>query len=155
MKEDIVIRDYVAEDLAFFYKSCLHHYKHSSLYTRYINDEVFYDSHHYLITQCLRRPTAVLRFASLAEDPNIVFGFIWADLEPETVHYIYVKKAFRRLGIARLLIDDVFDDDQEIYFTHMTRDAGFIIEKIKGFIYNPYLLHQSIYNFSKQPTGKQ
>ena len=149
---DLIVRDMTPDDTAFFFKSVLQHYKHSSPHTRGIPDHVFYDCHHYLISRLQRRPSNVVKFAALREDPTLVFGFIWADHSPETVHYIYVKKAFRRLGIARFLLEATFEGGDDLYFTHFTKDAGFILERFNGFIFNPYLLHDSIWTLQNAVT---
>jgi len=136
--KEIAIRDAGPDDEAFFFNALLQHYKHSSPHSKLIPDRYYYTEHKKLIDRQFQKPGAVLKVASLAEDPTIVFGFIWANKEELTIHYCYVKKAFRRLGIAKLLFNTLFKKDDEIFYTHLTYDGGFITHSKGNFNFNPY-----------------
>lgn len=141
MKNDLLIREMTTGDRNFIYKSIISHYRHSSPHPAQIPDGIYFDYHHYLISKVMRYAGNVVRVAALKDDPDIVFGFIWANFEPETVHYLYVKKAFRRMGIGRLLYESVFSrDTPDIYYTHHTKEAAFLAHKYEQLIFNPYLL---------------
>lgn len=145
LPDEVLIRDAIEEDMPFFFNSILHHYKHSSPHTRLINDQIYYRAHQKLISKTLERKNNVLKFAALKDDPKVVFGFLWANLYPETLHYVYIKKAFRNLGLAKHLYFSTFKPDQEVFFSHLSYDGGKIICKYHQFMFNPYLLHGDIW----------
>ena len=149
MNDDLLIRDMQISDRNFIFKSVLSHYKHGSPHTRLIADPIFYDAHHYIIGKAMRQEGAFCRMAVLKDDPDVVFGFILGNFDPETVHYIYVKKAFRRMGMARHLVESVFDANSDIYFTHLTYDAANITRYYTQFVYNPYLLNGDVWRLTR------
>lgn len=145
LPDEVLVRDAIEDDMPFFYNSLLHHYKHSSPHTRLISDFIFYRGHQKLISDTLERKGNVLKFAALKDDPKVVFGFLWANMCPETLHYVYIKKAFRSLGLAKHLYFSVFKPDQEVFFSHLSYDGGKIICKYQQFMFNPYLLNGEIW----------
>jgi GNAT superfamily N-acetyltransferase len=60
----------------------------------------YYLSHERTIRRILERADVLV--ACLEDDPETIVGY--AVTGPETVFYVYVKKDFRRLGIARALL---------------------------------------------------
>jgi GNAT superfamily N-acetyltransferase len=143
MEEQIAIRDAVADDMPFFFNSFLNHYKHSSPHTRLIPDSNYYLELHNIVDRVLERKGNILKLCVLAEDPSIVFGYLWANDCPDTIFYLYVKKAFRGLGIAKTLLQSVFPDFSEhkkFWYPFFTYDAGKITLKYSKLIFNPYLL---------------
>ena len=48
--------------------------------------------------------------ACSARDPNLIFGFAVADLRFHLLHYVFVKQALRRNGIATTLVDSFFPE---------------------------------------------
>lgn len=145
MPSEIIIRDGTPDDESFFYNSLLHHYKHSSPHTKIIPDHWYYQGQQALIARVLERTGNILKFAALREDPAVVFGFLWGSSKPATVHYCYVKKAFRELGIAANLFRSVFDDQEQVFYTHFTYDGGKITHTRPRLIYHPYLLHGDLW----------
>jgi GNAT superfamily N-acetyltransferase len=143
MEEQIAIRDAVADDMPFFFNSFLNHYKHSSPHTRLIPESHYYLELHGIVDRVLERKGNILKLCVLAEDPSIVFGYLWANDYPETIFYLYVKKAFRGLGIAKALMQAVFPDFSEtkkVFYPFFTYDAGKITMKYSKLVFNPYLL---------------
>jgi GNAT superfamily N-acetyltransferase len=135
---EILIRDAQADDEAFFFNALLQHYKHSSPHSKLIPDRCYYVEHKKLIDRQAQKQSNILKIACLKDDPQVVFGFMWANQEELTLHYCYVKKAFRRLGIAKLLFNTLFKKDDEIFYTHLTYDGGFITHSKGNFNFNPY-----------------
>lgn len=149
MIEGLIVRDATLEDRNFIFKSVLHHYRNGSPHTQHISDQVFFDNHSYLVSKVMKIPGNVIKMAALSDDPDVVFGFAWGNVQPETLHYVYVKRAFRRMGIAACLVRAIFDEDvDEIFYTHHTRDMGFIAHRTDRFVFNPYLLHGDLWKLN-------
>lgn len=78
--------------------------------------------------------------AALKEDPYIIIGFLVFDREfPLTIHFCYVKKAFRNNGIAKEMIDHAKIDLKipHIFSTH-TSDMKWIQKKYPMLIYQSH-----------------
>ena len=125
MRDEIIIRDGTENDLPFFYNSFLHHYKHGSPHTKYIHDINYYNELHNIITRCLDRKGNVLKFVALKSDPDVVLGYIWANVEIETIYYVYIKKAF---------------------FPFWTYSSQAITQKYPNLYFNPYLLDRQVWS---------
>lgn len=68
------------------------------------------------------------------EDPDVIVGYLV--YEPKTIHYVYVKEAFRKLGICRRLLVEAGLFEGTIA-THMTFKGRRILLQM-GYIYAPY-----------------
>lgn len=138
---DILIKDASLDDMSFFWSSILNHFRHSSPSTKLMTDAVFFGHHQPIVEAALKRKGNVLKFAALKDEPDVILGFLWGNEYPETVHYCYVKRAFRLMGIARALYEATFKDVPKVFYSHLTYDAGRITQEHKHFVYNPYLIH--------------
>lgn len=87
--------------------------------------------HESLISRVLAMPTA-LRVLAPADEPSAILG--WACVVGVTLHYVFVKRDFRGLGLARMLLEDA----RIAVYTHRPvnmRDAKWAHE----WIFNPYV----------------
>lgn len=71
--------------------------------------------------------------ASLDAVPDEVVGWICRELARPVTHYVYVKHAFRRLGIASVLAHGTLEH------SHQTKSGDALFGKL-GSLYNPFLL---------------
>jgi GNAT superfamily N-acetyltransferase len=132
--EDLVILRAIEEDeLSFVYHSWLHSLRAGSNYHRGIPSSVYYNNHKRKLYLALDRSHTIV--ATPKDHPKIISGYIvWESSDPVTVHYIYVKSDFRKLGLGKLLLE-VATSGKKIVGTHRTIDV-----KGKDFVFNPYLL---------------
>jgi ribosomal protein S18 acetylase RimI-like enzyme len=138
---EIEVRAAYIEDLPFIFATLLRSYRHASTFARKISNEVFYKYHHMFLDQCLKRPESKVMVAHPKNDPNVILGYILSETRAdgeEVVHYTYVKKSFREMGVARALWATL-DKDKKYVITHYTMDADWIVKKF-NLKYNPYLL---------------
>lgn len=103
-RERIIVRDATDTDASFVFSSWLRSYSESP-FARGLRRRVFFERHHRLIEELLRRPSVTVRVAALASDPVVLLG--WCAGEPGTLHYVYVKAAWRGIGIARRLVGEI------------------------------------------------
>ena len=80
-------------------------------------------------------PHVTVRVACDSTDPDAILGFVvYQGSETSIVHYVHVRKDFRRLGIARALLGPLVES-RAIYthrITDGTRYAGFKAQKSKA-----------------------
>lgn len=138
MKE-IEVRAATTADLDFVYATWLRSYRHASQFAKKISNTTYYTWHHRVVERILSREGAKLLIAHPKEDPELILGYICTEKQPdgmEVVHYCYVKKTFRQLGVAKALISGA--SLGKMNFTHWTTDTDWALKKYPGMSYNPY-----------------
>lgn len=99
---------------ALIYSKFLRSLRDGNSYFKLVDSDPYYRAYHCYIENLLKKPEVVLRFAVLLDDHDVVLG--WAMFEPSKLHYIYVNKENRKIGIAKSLINDMKIDT----ITHLT-----------------------------------
>ncbi len=125
----IQIRSGTLTDQAFVYSTLLKGlYFGCELYGQ-IDRIAFFDNYSKVADRILG--SSELRVACLADDTDVVLGY--ALVQDNVLHYCFVKKPWRKQGIAKSLcagVDTV---------THLTR-VGQSIKNRKALTYNPFLI---------------
>jgi len=113
---------------------------------RYVSNTVFFAEHHRVATDLLKRCGAIVAEVEGAEDE--IAGYMCAERK-ETVqgeqfvaHYVYVKPLYRKLGIARWLLEAAgWKPGEDIVATHVTyvQTDGKLTERFP-IENNPYLI---------------
>lgn len=142
----ILIRPANANDVGFIFNAWLKSYRNAH-FSNDIANEIYFAEHHKLIERLLRSYDVIV--AASQEDPNQIYGFICAGLTDGifTLHYVYVKHTFRRMGIGQALLNS-FEHNPEYVsvYTHRNKSAKHLAEKY-NFIYHPYIaLNPDAYN---------
>ena len=125
-------------DEAFLYNAWLKSYKDSPWGKPLIND-IFYTNHKEIVKKLLSTSDVLL--AVNPQNPDQIYGFAVLEKSPKVslIHYVYVKYNFRKLGLARKLVEAMEPDTGKLKFvTHVPRDIA-ILKKF-GMVFNPYLL---------------
>lgn len=72
--------------------------------------------HHAVIERLLKR--SAVKIAGLEDIPSAICG--WVCFEPTRIHFVYVKPRYRRLGLARRLLEP-FAKLVDATYTHRTK----------------------------------
>ena len=133
------------DDINFILATWLKSFRGSDV-SRGIPSEILFSEHQNLIKNILLNSTVTMLVSS--EDSTQILGYIVHDINLPIVHYIYVKYPYRKLGLARHLFNNFYNDrfelNQHIHCTHRTNYSrwGDLKDKYK-LVYNPYLLELS------------
>lgn len=134
----ILLRPANAEDVGFIFNAWLKSFRNAAM-VRNVANEIYYAEHHKLIEDLLKKYEVVI--ACNQDDASQIYGFICAGLTDNvfTVNYVYVKHTFRRMGIAKALLNS-FEHNSEFIgiYTHQTRNAKELADKY-NFIHHPYI----------------
>jgi GNAT superfamily N-acetyltransferase len=118
------------------YATWLRSYEASSLAAKHVPRDLFFAEHHLVIDRVFSgQPT--VKLAVLPDEPDVVLG--WSVSEPGVVHYVYVKPAFRRHGLAKALLAHFEEPFSYTHWTHPLRD---LYPRLERCVYNPYLLNR-------------
>lgn len=140
MIEDITIRDFGPDDIPFIFSTWLKCYKHQSYFAKRIRYDTFFEHHHKIVDDILNRESISVKLAVLKDDESLILGYVAFEQDKDTaIHFLFVKQAFRRMGIARALLNELDCDLNGVTFSHWTYDFDHILRKYPEMQYNPYL----------------
>lgn len=92
----------------------------------------YFSSYQIYIKNILIRPACIVRLAVITDDPDTCLGFSVS--EPEVLHYVWVEKDNRNIGIATALTRFPFK-----YITHLTSKGMSIWnKKYRDVQFNPF-----------------
>lgn len=146
MRNDIIIRPATENDMPFFWSSLLNHYKHSSQTTALIPAGIYFWNQQRVINQALKRAGNFINCAVVRDDPDTVLGYVWGNESPQTCYYVYVKRPFRAMGIARLLMEESYYYDEQVFLGMLSFDGARIFRKYRELVYNPWVMDENIWN---------
>lgn len=137
------IRLVVAGDHASIYSDWLRSARKARTYAG-ITSQVFFFWMHLTIEQLLGDPTCTWAVACSKDDPTKIYGWLCgqrADTlagDQAVVHYVYVKKLYRRMGFGTALFDSFVGKAPVVVATSMS-DSGKVF--VPGaVVFNPFLL---------------
>ncbi len=138
-----MIRQGKEEDLPFIYSTWLRNYKHSSDFAKEIAPAVYYKFHQAAIERIIKRGALVL-MAVDNEAPDVIWGWAVVEKTPEAdiVHYLYVKKAFRGLGVGTELLQMAQVNPTKLAYSHITTAGKKFLEGVakSNALYIPYAI---------------
>lgn len=113
-KRDLIhIRDSEPEDYNFMMATWLRGLYYGNDWFNRIDKDIFMDNYHKIIDFLIVKPSIQTRVACLKEDPSVILGYSVS--EATTLHWVFVKRAWRNIGIAHDLVPK---DIQTV--THLT-----------------------------------
>ena len=139
---DIKLFKDAENEKAFIYNSWLKSYGKSNEARRMIG-RVYFQGFENIINQ-IRDSNAYVALALNPDDSDQILGYVVFSFDDEialsVIHYVYVKEAFRRLGIAKKLLDQAHGKvkDEAIICTF----ANEIFDELKDkylLTYNPFM----------------
>lgn len=117
-KVEVRIRQAQAADFPHIHRAWLESFAAQG-FARGTRPTVYRDRQHKLIRHIVEQPTVHALVVCPPDDDFTILA--WGVFEaPNTVHYVFVKEAFRRLGLASDLLKTVTSDFR---YTHRTIDA--------------------------------
>lgn len=129
-------------DIPFIYSTWLDSYRHDSDIGRNLRSSIFYENYQLIIDSLLDKSDILLAVSK--DDEDVIFGYMVASKTNNTIHYVFVKHAFRGLGIAKMLFKEQFNNTICITITHKTKYISPLLENKSYFIYNPFTLYKGV-----------
>jgi hypothetical protein len=133
LKKDLVaVRGPMPEDINFIFASWLRGLYYGNTFFGEIPKDIFMDKYHQVIQNLLAKAT--VRVACLKDDPEVILGYsvIRNTESGETLDWIFVKSAWRRIGIGKSLVPNKINAT-----THLSKVGKAL--KPTDCIYNPFL----------------
>jgi GNAT superfamily N-acetyltransferase len=140
-------RPYTTNDIPFIQSSWGNSYYKGASYHTFMEPDSFHSFHRPIREAFFERPETAAIVCVAKDDSDLILGWIAVERPPKPpgimIHYLYVKEAFKRQGIATELISAVGASDLVMH-THLTERADRIMfeskPKFKNWVYTPHLL---------------
>jgi hypothetical protein len=127
---DVVIREPQPGDINFLLSTMLKGLFYGSKFWAEVDQEAYFKNMEIFIKQLMLKST--VKVACLGDDPDVILG--WSMNDSSVLHFIFVKKSYRKLGIAKLLYPEGITT-----VSHLT-DTGNSIRKKLDLKFNPFLV---------------
>lgn len=98
-----------------------------------IPKDIFMENYKQVATALLSK--AVIKIACLKEDPDVIIGYSILSPDYQTIHFVFVKHAWRNKGIARSLLPQY-----PTAITHLTKLGKELMSKFPTAQFNPFKL---------------
>lgn len=139
----VIIRPANLEDVPFILNSWLKSHR-NSFQVNEVPNQIYYVEHHKLIRRIVQQYPVLV--ACCKQDPSLLYGWVCAGEVDNIfcIHYVYIKHAFRNLGIASYLLHCAgYRTGMAALVTH--RNSKMLpIEKAKKLTYDPYVLYNNL-----------
>lgn len=144
MQNDLIeIRPMAETDLPFIYSTWIHAIYNGNRWDKNMlihkgppfdfysemDEPIFHENYRKVIERLMRRSS--VKVACLKEDNDVILG--WSCSEPEVLHFVFVKDAWRRMGIAKDLVPGNIQ-----FITHLTKIGQYA--KKGHWKFNPFLI---------------
>lgn len=107
------VREKTNKDEPFIYSSWLHSYRPSKA-NNGMNKSVYFPYQTGIIEKILARPNVKVNIACSCDDDTHLLGYLVSEMSDPNdrfiVHYLYVKQAYRRMGLATSLLSQATAD---------------------------------------------
>lgn len=128
------IRDYTEEDKAFIMATFLRGLYYGDSWFSLIHKGIFMTAYKPVVEALLISPKNTVKILCLKEDPTVILGYSILSADFQTIHWCYVKSAWRGKGIAKSLTPA-----HPTTVTHLTELGRTLMSKYKSCIFNPFL----------------
>lgn len=147
----VALRPATAEDGKFIASSWLNSFQ-SAYHVKRMSSETYYSNHRGLITSLVDR--GVVTVACDPQDPWTIWGWGCHEYRGSVLvaHYVYVKNAFRSLGVGSTLFSSFLRADTDsVLWTHDTKVSRSFLKGLResetlpasvSAEYNPYVMYR-------------
>lgn len=132
--ELVTIRDMLPEDKNFILATWLRGtFYGESVYSN-MPKSLFMDKYHKVLEFLLTNPNTKVRVACLKDDADVILGYSVFTKDSNTLHWVFVKKSWRGIGIARDIVPSSITT-----ITNLTK-IGNSIAKKKQLTFDPFIV---------------
>lgn len=131
VKEVYEIRDFKPEDKSFIMATFLKGLYYGDSWFSLIPKRIFMDNYKHAAEALVNKST--VKVACLKIDPDVIIGYSILSNDFTTIHWCFVKKAWRKQGVGRSLVPQFPTE-----VTHLTEVGKRILPQFKNCVFNPF-----------------
>lgn len=98
-----------------------------------IPKDIFMRNYQLIGKTLVNKPTNVVKVACLKEDQDVILGYSILSDDFSTIHFVFVKKAWRKQGIGRSLVPQL-----ATAATHLTQLGKLLLPKLPTCVFDPF-----------------
>ena len=131
-KSDLIyVRDFVEEDRNFIEATWLKGLRYGNDWFELIESGAYYKNYPLSIQKLMNLVLTEVKVACLKDSPDVVLAY--SVYTGTRLHWVYCRKKWRNIGIARSLVPTNID-----IATHLTETGRSILKKHPGIKFNPF-----------------
>ena len=130
----IAQRDYLESDKNFIFSTVLRGLYYDDSWFSEIPKNIFMENYHPIVEAMLASPRNHVRVACLKDDPEVILGYSILSRDGTRCHFVFVKAAWRKVGIAKSLIPPTVTT-----VSHLTA-LGRSLARKKNLEFNPFVI---------------
>jgi ribosomal protein S18 acetylase RimI-like enzyme len=134
-----------ASDEPFIFNSWLVSHQDGSPQARFILKKIYFNHHKEIVNKLIQGSNVCIVHPEEDEDQIIGYMVFKHINDISFIHYIYVKQVFRKMGVARLMIEACFGPrSAEVMPIISTHATSFFSHLCKTFnlVFNPYYIER-------------
>lgn len=132
-KELIAVREYVPDDRNFIFSTWLKGLRYGNDWFGLIESAAYYDNYQKVIERIVDAAETQMLIACLADQPDVILGY--SVCRTDTAHYVFVKRSWRGIGIAKMLVKPSITT-----VTHLTETGRAVLKKYPEIKFNPFAI---------------
>lgn len=130
----IYVRPYhPASDDGFIYSTMIRGLYYGDSWFSKIPKKLFVENYRKVIALALSTPGTIVRIACIKDDPDEIKGYSILLNNDTSLMWVFVKKDWRNIGIARVLVPEGFSQ-----VTNLTALGEILLKKYPKVIFNPF-----------------
>ena len=127
------IRDAKEQDKNFILATFLRGLYYGDSWFSFIPKQIFMTNYKKMAEALVKGDKTTIKVACLKEDSDVILGYSILSYDYQTIHWVFVKVAWRNRGIARSLLPKY-----PSVVTHLTKLGKDLLTKFENIIFNPF-----------------
>lgn len=127
------IRDGKESDKNFILATLLRGLYYGETWFSDIPKDLFMDNYKVIASALVSSPKVIIKVACIPEDTDTIIGYSVLSSDYQTVHFVYVKSAWRLKGVGKSLVPA-----HPQFVSHLTKLGKDLLTKIKPAVFNPF-----------------
>lgn len=128
------VRDYKTSDKNFVLATFLRGLYHGDSWFSQIPRDIFMENYSRIAEAMVNNTNTLIKIACLPDDEDVILGYSILSSNYNTIHWCYVKSAWRKQGIAKSLLPQY-----PTYITHLSSVGKSLMYKFPNAVFNPFL----------------
>lgn len=129
------IRDALPEDKNFILATFLRGLYYGDSWFSLIPKAIFMSNYKKVAEHLVSNPNINIKVACLKEDSSVILGYSILSQDFSTIHWVYVKNAWRNRGIAKAILPRL-----PTTVTHLSLLGKTLLPRFKDCIFNPFAI---------------
>lgn len=129
------MRDYKNTDKSFVMATFLRGLYYGDSWFGQIPKRIFMENYKKVAEAIIANPNTVIKVACLKDDEDVIIGYSMLSADYSTIHWVFVKSAFRKQGIGKALVPQY-----PTAVSHLSDVGRKLLSRFTDCIFNPFAI---------------